>query len=70
MRIETRAPRAWIGRGRLHESVSRGRATLRVSLAVRAAGRQVDAAEDWTESGRRGVVGFTGGWVTIFYSLK
>src|SRR5580692_9955779 len=61
MRIETRSPRAWIGRGRLHESVSRERTTLRVSLAVRAAGRQVDVANDLAERGRRDVGGFTGG---------
>jgi hypothetical protein len=48
MRIEMRSPRAWIGRGRLHESVSRERSTLRVSLAVRAPARQADAAENWT----------------------
>lgn len=40
MRIETRSPRAWIERGRLHESVSRDRSTSHVSLAVRAAGRR------------------------------
>jgi|HubBroStandDraft_6_1064221.scaffolds.fasta_scaffold1095475_1 hypothetical protein len=70
MRIETRSPRAWIGRGRLHESVSRERTTLRVSLAVRAAGRQVDVANDLAERGRRDVGGFTGGLGHNFLLMK